>query len=77
VVARRDREAVPPTLDALIVDAGTRPSPKALEPFRADGVWWDSSGVWRHAWGHRVYGEILRFAPDGTLRGVDPHPDEK
>ncbi len=76
-LARRDREAVPPRLEALIVDAETRPGPAALAPFRADAVWWDSSGVWRHAWGHRVYGEILRFAPDGTLRGVEPQPDEK
>jgi len=57
-------------LGVLIVDSPRRP--EALEGAeRLDGgVWWDSLGIWRSRWGHRVYGEALSFADDGRLLRV-------
>jgi hypothetical protein len=74
VLARRDSLAPRATVEALIVDAAKRPESAALAPFRGAGVLWDSTGVWRHHWGHRVYGETLRFRTAGTLVSVDPPP---
>ncbi len=74
IAARRDSVRPRPELDLLIVDCDRRPAPAALAPFPADRAWWDSSGVWRDRWGHRVYAEVLRFAPGGALLGVDPPP---
>ena len=54
-----------PRLFALIVDTGTRPGERALSHPRLDGVFWDREGVWRARWGHRMYGEILRFDAAG------------
>ena len=38
----------------------------------ADETRWDSSQHWRRRWGHRVYGEVLCFEPDGRLRRTLP-----
>jgi hypothetical protein len=64
----------------LIVDRPSPPPPLALSELEADAIWWDARGIWRHRWGHRVYGEILRFDPRGRYRGTTPPrfaPDEQ
>jgi len=59
-------------LGALIVDTPQRPDTLTLAPLAPAGVWWDSAGVWRSQWEHRVYGEVMQFAADGTLRATQP-----
>ena len=58
-----------PRLFALIVDTAARPRElsrsRSLSHPRLDGVFWDREGVWRARWGHRMYGEILRFDAAG------------
>ncbi len=74
---RRPRDpARDAALGVLLVDVPHRPPPPD-DPDRLDGgLYWDSLGVWRSRWGHRVYGEVLVFAPDGTLeRDVGPDLD--
>jgi hypothetical protein len=71
------RQGPPPNLEVLYVDAPVRPTRDTRAAFARLGAtahWWDSAGVWRGRWRHRVYGETLRFAADGTLLGVDPPP---
>lgn len=59
-------------LGALIVDTPERPDTLTLAALTPAGVWWDSAGIWRSEWEHRVYGEVLQFASDGTLRKTQP-----
>ena len=59
-------------LGALIVDTPQRPDTLTLAPLAPAGVWWDSAGIWRQTWEHRVYGEVLQFAADGSLRATRP-----
>jgi len=59
-----------PALVALIVDTPRHPTRGDGETLRADEVWWDSCEVWRTRWGHRVYGEILRFDASGRYLGT-------
>jgi uncharacterized RmlC-like cupin family protein len=54
-----------PRLFALVVDTAARPTERSLSHPRLDGVFWDREGVWRARWGHRMYGEILRFDAAG------------
>lgn len=61
-----------PRLIFLVVDQRRKPSPSALAGLSAGGAWWDGRGVWRHRWGHRLYGEILRFDSRGRYRGTTP-----
>ena len=61
-----------PLLVALIVDQDRMPSGRVVGDLPVDQVWWDASGVWRHRWGHRVYGEVLRFDPRGRYLGTLP-----
>jgi hypothetical protein len=56
----------------LVVDRSRPVPPLALADLEADAIWWDPRGVWRHRWGHRVYGEILRFDSGGHYRGTTP-----
>lgn len=56
----------------LVVDQRRPPALAALAELKADAVWWDRGGVWRHRWGHRLYGEVLRFDPHGSYRGTSP-----
>jgi len=49
----------------LIVDQEREPSPRSVAMLRAETVWWDRAGVWRGRWGHRLYGELLRFDASG------------
>lgn len=59
-----------PALHALIVDQGSRPPRTVFGRRRLDAVWWDERRMWRKRWGHRVYGEVLRFDDDGRLIGT-------
>jgi len=54
-----------PRLFVLVVDTAARPAKRSLSHPRLDGVFWDREGVWRARWGHRMYGEILRFDAAG------------
>lgn len=56
---------VAPHLFALIVDATSRPDDRAVTHPRLDGVYWDRRQVWRSRWGHRMYGELMRFDAAG------------
>jgi hypothetical protein len=65
-----------PALGVLLVDLDHRPLPLETSSRLEAGAWWDSAGVWRSRWGHRVYGEVLVFAPDGAFeRTVGPELD--
>lgn len=60
-----------PELVALVVDTPSRPGPQALAAIRAPRVHWDETNRWRVRWGHRAYGEVLRFDEAGRyLSGV-------
>ncbi len=63
--AARRRAGV--TVQALVVDQRLRPARDVFGSARVDGVWWDSTGIWRNIWGHRLYGETLVFDRDGRL----------
>ena len=52
---------------ALVVDSATRPGEPVLARLPMDEVRWDRRGVWRRRWGHRAYGECMRFDRDGRL----------
>ena len=54
-----------PRLFALVVDTRVRPAERTISHPRLDGVFWDREQVWRTRWGHRVYGELLRFDATG------------
>jgi hypothetical protein len=65
-----------PALGVLLVDLAHRPDTLEATPRIEGGVYWDSLAVWRRRWGHRVYGEVLVFAPGGALeRSVGPESD--
>jgi hypothetical protein len=66
----RARMTRPPRLEALVVDAPRPPSPEVFAANDLDAVWWDAHEVWRHRWGHRVYGEVLCFDPRGRYLGT-------
>jgi len=72
LLARRARERLPARIEALIVDVSTRPGAQLARELGTDATWWDAREVWRRRWGHRVYGETLCFAGDGTLLEVVP-----
>jgi hypothetical protein len=57
----------PENVVALIVDTPERPGPGALGSIPTTQVWWDAQGIWRHRWGHRLYGEVLQFDGAGRL----------
>jgi hypothetical protein len=64
---RRLAELAGASLGVLLVDTPHRPDSLALGEGLAAGIWWDSLGVWRRAWGHRAYGETMVFGPGGAL----------
>jgi hypothetical protein len=66
VVARRRAGDGRYVIAALIVDTPERPRWGVPMRLGEDETWWDSTGVWRRRWGHRVYGEVLVFDTDGT-----------
>lgn len=57
---------------ALLVDLDRRPSDRALQSLTASAVWWDRRSIWRGRWGHRVYGERMRFDGSGIYLGTSP-----
>jgi hypothetical protein len=59
---------------ALLVDVPRPPDLAALERLAAPRLWWDRNGVWRKRWGHRIYGERIRFDAAGRYRGTSPPP---
>ncbi len=65
-----DRDCAP--LLALIVDSPRSPSPEQVRHLPVHQVWWDSREIWRKRWGHRAYGEVMRFGGDGRYRGLLP-----
>lgn len=52
---------------ALLVDCRRAPDPARLRSLHVDELWWDADQVWRRRWGHRVYGELMRFDATGVL----------
>jgi hypothetical protein len=57
---------------ALLVDVDRRPALSELTRLRARAIWWDRRGVWRRRWGHRIYGEQMRFDGSGSYLGTSP-----
>jgi len=55
---------------ALLVDCPRAPDPAHLGSLHVDELWWDAGDTWRGRWGHRIYGELLRFDAAGQL--IDP-----
>ena len=64
-VAQRRNDGGDYRLAVLIVDTPERPDLATLPRRGEDEVWWDRAGRWRHRWGHRIYGEVLRFDEAG------------
>lgn len=58
-------------LVSLIVDTPVRPEPRTLRAVPTEQIWWDRDGIWRRRWGHRLYGELMRF--DAAGRWVATH----
>ena len=83
---RSRRAGMGPELIVLVVDQEREPSAKSVAALRAETVWWDRFGVWRGRWGHRLYGEVLRFdrrgqyietlppSTDGSSVALEPKP---
>jgi len=66
----------PVRLAALVVDTKRRPSSATVATLTADELRWDSTGAWRHRWGHRLYGELLCFDREGRfVRTIAPLTD--
>ena len=66
----------PVRIAALVVDTAQRPAAATLATLRAGELRWDSTGTWRHRWGHRVYGELLCFdRSGGFVRTLAPLGD--
>ena len=72
----RGRTHAPFRLAVLVVDTPRRPSTATIASIHADELRWDSTGTWRHRWGHRVYGELLCFDRGGRfVRTLAPLSD--
>src|SRR5436853_337955 len=66
----------PVRVAAPVVDTKKRPPAATVEALAADELRWDSTGAWRHRWGHRVYGELLCFDRAGRfIRTLAPLSD--
>jgi hypothetical protein len=50
---------------ALIVDTSRQPAPSTLSGLPGGPIWWDARNDWRRRWGHRTYGEVIRFDSRG------------
>jgi hypothetical protein len=68
LLARTSRDQIV----VLLVDQEHTPAPAVVGSLGATRVWWDHKGVWRHRWGHRIYGEVLRFDRAGRYLGTTP-----
>jgi hypothetical protein len=58
-----------PEVALLVIDSPRLLAERAVGIAPGVTVWWDEHETWRRRWGHRLYGEVLRFAPDGRYRG--------
>jgi hypothetical protein len=75
-LAVRRAAHAPVRLAALVVDTKLRPDSATVAVLGADELRWDSTGVWRRRWGHRVYGEVLCFDRSGRcVRTLAPIAD--
>jgi hypothetical protein len=59
---------------ALVVDTPGRPGRSTLARLPGAPIWWDAKQVWRRRWGHRVYGEVIRFDPRGRYSSTRLQP---
>lgn len=66
-LALRRAAHAPVRLAVLVVDTKRRPSEATVATLAADELRWDSTGTWRHRWGHRAYGELLCFDRSGRF----------
>lgn len=64
-----------PRVVLLVIDSARPLAETAARRHPTLQVCWDARQVWRRHWGHRVYGEVLRFGPDGSYRGPLRWPD--
>jgi len=67
LAAARDQNGADIRIVALLVDQPSRSPDSLVRHLPADEVCWDATGRWRKQWGHRVYGEVSCFAPNGRL----------
>ena len=75
-LALRRVARAPVRVAALVVDTKKRPPAATVDALAADELRWDSTGAWRHRWGHRVYGELLCFDRAGRfIRTLAPLSD--
>jgi hypothetical protein len=70
LLERAHRDGGGATLEALLVDTPGRPDPDTIATLAAQGVWWDSLGIWRRSWKRMAYGEVLVFDSTGAFRGT-------
>jgi hypothetical protein len=59
---------------ALVVDTPRRPSASFVATLPVAEAWWDHRNIWRRRWGHRLYGDLMRF--DSTGRYLGPTGDD-
>ena len=71
LVARRGGPPAP-RVGALVVDTPRRPGDRALTALAGGPIWWDARNDWRRRWGHRLYGEVLCFDPQGRYLRTRP-----
>jgi hypothetical protein len=70
LLERAHRSGGAAMLEALLVDTPARPEPDTIATLAAEGVWWDSLGIWRRSWKRMAYGEVLVFDSTGAFRGT-------
>jgi hypothetical protein len=58
-----------PEVALLVIDASRDLADRAALTSPGLTVWWDEHQTWRRRWGHRLYGEVLRFDAGGRFRG--------
>ena len=75
VAAAAKRVGPDEVLAILMVDT-RRPQDGHPAPAGVDEIWWDRDMIWRNRWGHRVYGEMLRFDAQGRYRGSEALLDD-
>ena len=61
--------APPPRVALLLVDAPAALAQRTARGLDVAQIFWDERDVWRRRWGHRLYGEVLRFGRDGRYQG--------
>jgi hypothetical protein len=68
-----------PRIIVLAIDCSRALAADLARRHPGHALFWDARQVWRERWGHRLYGEVLRFGGDGSYRGLvaaeGPAPD--